>query len=200
MKPYEILSLENIRYELDGFIYEEQWKDIPDFLNLYMASNFSRIRRCNSLIPIVNSVRYADYNRIATSKIMKQRINNHGYLTVNLTKERYSCPRYVHRLIASAFVLNPDKKPQVNHINGIKHDNRIENLEWCTHLENHQHAADIGLMPTGENHHGAMLTEDDIKFIREKYVHGNAPAIAEILGIHRSTVLQIYHRKTWTHI
>jgi hypothetical protein len=71
-------------------------------------------------------------------------INNHGYFRVKLASDkRYD--KLLHRLIAEAFIPNPENKPQVNHINGVKHDNRIENLEWNTAKENTQHAFDTGL-------------------------------------------------------
>lgn len=58
---------------------------------------------------------------------------------VNLHNDSIQKKYSVHRLVAKAFIPNPENKPQINHINGLKHDNRIENLEWCTHSENMIH-------------------------------------------------------------
>ena len=73
--------------------------------------------------------------------IMKSHKDNNGYLRVSLLGK--TCK--VHRLVASAFIPNPENKPTVNHINGIKTDNRADNLEWATRSENTQHAYDSGL-------------------------------------------------------
>ena len=72
------------------------------------------------------------------TKSIKPYIRN-KYLTVHLCKNNKPKHFFIHRLVAEAFIPNPDKKPQVNHINGIKTDNRIENLEWVTHSENNLH-------------------------------------------------------------
>lgn len=77
----------------------------------------------------------------------------HGYLKLNLRINDKNKAVYIHRLIAEAFIPNPKLLPCVNHKNGIKKDNRIENLEWCTYTENNRHAFDIGLQKKGENHH-----------------------------------------------
>lgn len=82
------------------------------------------------------------------------RIGKHGYSRVSLMVNRKRKTFYVHRLVAIAFIPNPKGKREVNHINGIKADNRLENLEWCTSLENLQHAFVNGLrvMPRGNEH------------------------------------------------
>lgn len=82
---------------------------------------------------------------------MKGSADHKGYLTVNLYQKtvevgKYVCKNYkVHRLVAIAFIPNPENKAQINHINGLKSDNRVENLEWCTNYENRQHAIKTGL-------------------------------------------------------
>ncbi len=81
---------------------------------------------------------YSNYSQ----KFLKPYISNHGYYVVDMNKKNFR----VHRLVAEKFIPNPENKPFVNHINGIKTDNRVENLEWCTASENTKHAYSIGLM------------------------------------------------------
>lgn len=79
-------------------------------------------------------------------KLLHSRIDRGGYETVRLRKEGKISTHFVHRLVAGAFLDNPESKREVNHINGNKLDNRLENLEWVTHAENVQHAYNNGLI------------------------------------------------------
>ncbi len=107
---------------------EEIWKDVPSFEGIYQASNLGRIR---TLYRTINGV---------LGHVIKTRINERGYERVRIRVNKRTKHHQAHRIIAMAWIPNPENKPQVNHINGIKADNRIENLEWVTRSENIIHS------------------------------------------------------------
>lgn len=100
-------------------------------------------------------------------KYMSQRINEDGYKLVSLTVDMNTTKIFrVHRLVAETFIPNPDNKPEVNHIDGDKTNNTVENLEWVTSKENKEHGWETGLYKDKlENHHAAFLTNDQIHSI-----------------------------------
>lgn len=113
----------------------EIWKAITKYEGLYEVSNCGRIRRLPSVI------RYrGDKMRNYPGKTLKQELTIEGYFRVVLCKNNVKTRYMVHRLVADAFIPKIDGKLFVNHINGIKNDNSVENLEWCTQEENEQHA------------------------------------------------------------
>jgi hypothetical protein len=98
----------------------EIWRDIPGYEGRYQASNLGRIRS-------------------QQRGLLKPFINHNGYMVAPLTKEGEKVRTGAHRLVAQAFIPNPENKEQINHKNGIKTDNRVENLEWVTCSENNLH-------------------------------------------------------------
>jgi hypothetical protein len=112
---------------------QEIWKDIKGWEGLYQVSNIGRIKSFEKI-------------QYPTERILKQRLRL-GYLCVVLYSGEVKNKKYylVHRLVAIAFIPNPENKKWVNHINGIKADSRVENLEWVTPGENQKHAYDNGL-------------------------------------------------------
>lgn len=115
----------------------EIWKDIPDYKGLYQVSNLGNVRSLDKKQKsgLIN-------NRIITrkGKMLKIQKNKHKYCYVFLSKNSRRKYSLVHRLVAEAFIPNPNNLPEVNHKNGIKSDNKLENLEWISKSDNEKHA------------------------------------------------------------
>lgn len=116
---------------------KENWKDIKGFEGLYQVSDLGNIKSLGN--------GSSTDSRTKQVRILKLQLKKTGYLQVKLCKEGRSFYKRPHRLVAEAFIYNPENKKEVNHINGIKNDNRVENLEWCTSSENQIHSFKNGL-------------------------------------------------------
>lgn len=118
--------------------------------------------------------------------------NSKGYLRVNIGHTL----KLVHRLVAEKYIPNPENKPQVNHIDGNKSNNSVENLEWCTNMENRKHAIENGLHLCGDQCSYSKLTEEIVLEIRQ-IKNPNFNELSLKYNIKKNTLRDAYKGRTW---
>jgi DNA invertase Pin-like site-specific DNA recombinase len=177
----------------------EIWKDILNYESYYQISNLGRVRSLDRYVK-----HYLAGKQRIKGKIFKPQLNQRGYLRVCLSKDNIGKTIEIHRLVAETFIPNPNNHPEVNHKNGVKTDNYVENLEWCTHKDNMRHAHKNGLIDNarGEKHGCVKLTENRVRKMRKKYFSGEATmsSLAKEYKVSFGTVWRIIKRKNWKHL
>ncbi len=148
-------------------ILEEIWKDIPEWENRYQISNFGRVRTPDRVVEMNGKYKNYTYNR--KGQIIKPNITVQGYHHYLFWNKNKSKAYKSHRLVAKAFIPNPENKPDVNHKDGDKSNNKVSNLEWCTEKENIRHAIENGLLKKQNFGSEAVMSKLD-KLTREKMV------------------------------
>jgi hypothetical protein len=139
---------------------------------------------------------YGDVKNAKTGKILKPMLNHKGYYRVELSGKLY----FIHRLVASAFINNKENKPQVNHIDGNKINNMVNNLEWCTNIENQRHAKENNLKKClfGTDVYNHKINN---KIALEIYNSNDSQRkIAQKYNVSQRLVLNIKKRRAWSHI
>lgn len=134
---------------------KEEWKDIKGYEGLYQVSNKGRVKSLDREVIHKNGLIKLYKGRVLINNNLTKYPSIHLYL--NGKVKNY----LIHRLVAQAFILNTLNKLEVNHINGIKKDNRVENLEWCTRSENTIHAYKTGLQNGNHKKKRVCLIEND---------------------------------------
>lgn len=128
---------------------------------------------------------------------IKGQPNSKGYLRVTIKRKKY----LVHRLVAELYIPNPEDKPQVNHKDGNKLNNSVDNLEWVTNRENREHAVKNNLHLKGEACSYAKLTQADVEYIRSqmtsKYNKGTAKRLAEQFNVTPEHINKISRNDCW---
>ncbi len=163
-------------------------KDIPGFGGKYAATPEGKILRKKGY-------------RARESRLLNGWINRCGYRVLKIDRKNYT----VHRLIAATFLKRKNVNETVNHKNGTKTDNRVENLEWCSLKENIQHAFRTGLMPRknriGVRASGVKLNENEVREIRSLVLDGfSMRTVAKFYSTSHSTISAIINKKRWVHI
>lgn len=157
----------------------EVWKEVKNYSELYEVSDFGHVRSVKS------------------GKLLKQHIDHGGYVYVCLCKPGEKKNKKVHRLVADAFIRNPEIKDFVNHKNGVKTDNSVSNLEWCTKSENERHARKHGLKRATNR----KISDDGVRFIRDNYipkdpVFGGVP-LARAFGVDQRVISRIVNNEEY---
>ena len=173
--------------EHDDGMLEEMWRAIPDYEGWYEVSDWGRFKRIKA------------YNTTFVGRILKERVGNKGYHLVTLSKNGECRVLSAHRVVAAAFIGPCPEGIQVNHIDGNKMNNHIENLEYVTQSENISHAYRIGIKSQeGENNNASKLTVDKVHKIREMLRDGCAyVSIAPLFNVSVAAFGHIARGERW---
>jgi hypothetical protein len=188
-----------IRMENDP---HEPWKAVPGYEGLYDVSSKGRIRR-------VHPPNYKHKETLYV--VLKPVINRMGYYRITLSKNNNRINYSIHRLVAMAFIENPSNKPFINHKDGNKVNNTVENLEWCTPGENNIHAFETGLnryhpehlpLLRGEDNPKHILKENDVRKIRILLESGKytQSEIGKMYGVSKYAIFDIKRGKSWKEV
>lgn len=156
----------------------EGWLPAP-YCADYLVSTYGRVKSLKGKVKILKPVL------------------GRGYLRVDLSKDGKPKHFNVHQLVALAFIPNPNCKREVNHIDGNKLNNYVDNLEWCTQSENIQHAVATGLKAQGEEHGRAKLTNEQVEEIRANPYGLTLEKLAEKFGVGQTAIGYIQRGKTF---
>ena len=176
---------------------KETWNNIKNYEGLYEVSNTGRVRSVKRSITHKNGK-----IRVYPSKEKSTEINNCGYPRTGLSKDGKQIKYFIHRIVAEAFIPNPDNLKQVNHKDGNKLNNDVSNLEWVSQVRNIQHSIDIGLRKvTGSDNSQSKLTEVDVVRIKRMIILGETlTRISELYEVSVSVISRIKLGKSWKHV
>lgn len=174
----------------------EEWRDIKGFEGYYQASNSGQIRSVDRFV-LRKDGRY----QICKGRILRPfQGTTCNYLSIQFSKDNIPSKHLIHRLIAYTFLdLNPESKLEVNHKDGNRHNNSVDNLEIVTHQQNIDHSIRTGLKNDyGENHKNAKITNADAEEMRQMWRRGVLQKdIAECFGVSKQLVNCVINYKTY---
>jgi hypothetical protein len=166
--------------------------------------NWIQYKNTNYFVNELGQIKTTNWKNAKIERNMSPCINSSGYYQTVFVIDGNNKSVTIHRIIAEVFIPNPDKKPEVNHKNGNKLDNTVENLEWVTRKENIQHCIDNKLQTPfkGSEVGTSKLIEKEVLEIRNKFIpkiYGRKK-LAEEYNVSPLTIKDIVIRRTWKHI
>lgn len=184
---------------------DEVWRAISGYEGIYEVSDFGQVRSLDRIIALRPSRtrKVRAFTQQLRGRVMKQYNAPNGYMTVVLKAGDVGRTHSVHRLVCQAFHGEPGTPKHVNHIDGNKTNNRADNLQWVSPIENiaHAHAANLMNPARGEQAGGAKLTEPEVREIKRLLSEGMSQRkIAAIYGIGQRTVGNINTGERWVHV
>ena len=182
----------------DKFINMEEFRTIPSFPD-YSVSNKGRVKTNSRRLRYTHAVTGHEHFRICQERLLKVQYNiQTGYKFNQLYRGAKMYNKPVHQLVADAFLPKVDGLDYINHIDGNKHNNTVENLERCTNEYNHEHATKTGLKPRGSRIATAKLNERSVEAIKNMVKDGVSHGqIAKWFNVSRSNISLIAEGKTW---
>lgn len=177
---------------------KETWFDIPGFGELYQITISGKVKK-KPIKTCENSQKRKDRKKVLPERLLKSSLTL-DYITYQIRENGRLKRIGVHRLLAITFIPNPQNLPVINHKNGVKSDNRLENLEWCSVSHNTAHAYAMGLSASGEKHLRSKITNADVAEIRRLYAEGSKQRdLAKQFGVVHGAISNIISGRTWKH-
>jgi len=172
----------------------EEWRDIPGYEGFYQVSSMGRVKSLHSY-------------KGETGRILKTWFVGYkrGYEATTLTQEGIHKRVYIHDLVASAFIGKNPGGYTCNHKDGVKKNNKPDNLEYCTQADNNLHSFRVlkrsPVIKRGSDNKNSKLQEEDVREIRRLYATGKTPMeISRMFPVNNRCIGMIVHRQTWKHI
>lgn len=182
---------------------KEIWKDVVKYEKSYQVSNLGNVRSVDRVVVQYNGAKKRAIPTTYKGQPLKLTYRTNGYTYVVLCENNKPKKFNVHRLVAQAFISNPNNLPQVNHKDSVRDNNSVSNLEWVNNSSNQKHAFLNGKrILKGEEVGNSKLTAEQVLWIREKRAKDNTSyeKIAKEVGVARETVRKIVLGVYWKHI
>lgn len=179
----------------------EIWKSINGYETLYEVSNRGRVRSVDRVFHGLHPRWGTPYTRVHKGKVLKPGIQHVGHLSIQLSINGKAQTFLVHRLVAHAFIPNPDNLPFVLHKDDDPSNNRKSNLMWGTPQDNSADMVEKGRSSFGSRNPSAKLSEDDVRNIRRLFAQGfSGKEIAKLYSMNPATISEIRRDKLWKHV